>query len=163
MIFSKSLSYALRGVLYIAIMQDTKRFVQAEEIAEKLGVPRHFMSKILKKLAKDGIITSVKGPMGGFSLTENTLNITLYQLFEKMEGLESFTTCVLRLKECNELHPCPMHHHMKHIRAELKDFLTKTTFNDILQENSDDLISSISLAGRLNGGGQPIEAQFNTL
>ena len=42
MIFSKSFGYAVRGVLYIALMQDEKRYVQVEEIASTLSVPRHF-------------------------------------------------------------------------------------------------------------------------
>ncbi|RYF86429.1 MAG: transcriptional regulator, partial [Chitinophagaceae bacterium] len=50
MFFSKSFGYAVRGVLYIAFMQDAKQYVQAEEIAAQLLVPRHFVSKILKKL-----------------------------------------------------------------------------------------------------------------
>ena len=47
MTFSKSFGYAVRGVLYIAVMQNEKRYVQAEEIAAQLFVPRHFMGKIL--------------------------------------------------------------------------------------------------------------------
>jgi DNA-binding IscR family transcriptional regulator len=53
MTFSKSFGYAVRGVLYIAIMQDEKRYVQVEEIAGQLAVPRHFMGKILKNLVKE--------------------------------------------------------------------------------------------------------------
>lgn len=136
MIFSKSLSYAIRGVLYIAKMQDTKRFVQAEEIAERLNVPRHFMSKILKKLAKENFITSVKGPTGGFTVTPYTLDTTLMQLVEKMEGLQSFQTCVLRLQDCNEEKPCPVHYKMKGMREELKTFLSTTTFRRLMEEEA---------------------------
>ena len=53
MIFSKSFGYAIRSILYVAIMRDEKRYVQVEEIASKLSVPRHFMGKIMKKLAKE--------------------------------------------------------------------------------------------------------------
>jgi Rrf2 family transcriptional regulator, iron-sulfur cluster assembly transcription factor len=134
MIFSKSLSYAIRGVLYIAKMQDTKRFVQAEEIAEQLSVPRHFMSKILKKLAKEKIITSVKGPTGGFTVLPGTIDTSIMQIVEKMEGLQSFHTCVLRLQECNEEKPCPMHYKMKGMREDLKSFLSTTTIKRLMEE-----------------------------
>jgi Rrf2 family transcriptional regulator, iron-sulfur cluster assembly transcription factor len=151
MIFSKSLSYAIRSVLYIAVMQDTKRFVQAEEIADKLGVPRHFESKILKKLAKAGVIASVKGPMGGFTLTKTTLGLTLYDLHDKMEGSETFHSCVLRLRECSEDHPCPMHSSMKQMRDQLKSFLQQTSFADLLKGDAEILINSISMARTYNG------------
>jgi Rrf2 family protein len=67
MIFSKSFGYAVRGMLYVAMMQDEKRYVQAEEISTRLAVPRHFMGKILKKLVKERLLASSKGPSGGFT------------------------------------------------------------------------------------------------
>jgi Rrf2 family transcriptional regulator, iron-sulfur cluster assembly transcription factor len=60
MIFSKSFGYAVRGVLYIVLMQAMKQYVQAKEIAEKLCIPRHFVSKILKKLVKACVLGSSK-------------------------------------------------------------------------------------------------------
>ena len=41
MFLSKFFGYALRGILYVALMQDEKRKVQIDEIANKLSVPRH--------------------------------------------------------------------------------------------------------------------------
>ena len=67
MIFSKSFGYALRGVLYVALSAD-KGPVQLNEIAEALGVPRHFMGKIMKRLAHNSILDSQKGPSGGFEI-----------------------------------------------------------------------------------------------
>ncbi len=112
MIFSKSFGYAVRGVLYIALMQDEKKFVHVEEIARKLSVPRHFMGKILKRLVKENVINSSKGPMGGFTINERTLNVPLMELITIIDGMESFKSCVLRLKECNPDNPCPLHKQM---------------------------------------------------
>jgi Rrf2 family transcriptional regulator, iron-sulfur cluster assembly transcription factor len=144
MIFSKSFGYAVRGVLYIALMQDEKRYVQVEEIAEKLAVPRHFMGKILKNLVKEGVVSSIKGPSGGFTINEQTLQFTLYRIFAITDGLDTFHNCVLRVKECNSSSPCPMHGHMEDIKAKMKAVLIDTTFNDLLSENKDEFIKSIS-------------------
>jgi Rrf2 family protein len=133
MFFSKSFGYAVRGVLYIAEMQHAKRYVQAEEIAIKLSVPRHFMSKILKKLAKEGVIASVKGRMGGFTVNEHTLDFPLIDLFEKTDGLRPLETCALRFQECDAQDPCPLHHQMEEIRGRLKALLNNTTVNDFLK------------------------------
>jgi Rrf2 family transcriptional regulator, iron-sulfur cluster assembly transcription factor len=157
MVFSKSLSYAIRGVLYIATMQDTRRFIQAEDIAHQLAVPRHFMSKILKKLAKEKIIASVKGPTGGFTVTEQTLDTSILQLFEKIEGLGSFKSCVLRLQECSEDHPCAMHHVMKEMRADLLSSLTNTTIRELMLHEQSQLIVNLPDAGSKN----PVANAFN--
>ena len=77
MFLSKSFGYALRGILYVALMQDEKRKVQIDEIANKLSVPRHFLGKIMQQVVKAGLLQSTKGPHGGFYLAENTLSSSL--------------------------------------------------------------------------------------
>jgi Rrf2 family transcriptional regulator, iron-sulfur cluster assembly transcription factor len=144
MIFSKSFGYVVRGMLYIALMQDEKRFVQVEEIASALGTPRHFMGKILKKLVKEQLVASSKGPQGGFSVNEKTLEVPLLRLAELTEGAEVFSTCVLMFRECNYLNPCPMHCQMENLRLQLKAVLTTTTIGQLLKENKADFIRSIS-------------------
>ncbi|HET7896419.1 MAG TPA: Rrf2 family transcriptional regulator, partial [Flavisolibacter sp.] len=62
-IFSKSFGYSLRGILFVAL-RETHTPVQLDEMAESLGVPRHFMGKIMKQLVKQGILSSLKGPTG---------------------------------------------------------------------------------------------------
>src|SRR5678816_4528942 len=82
MVFSKSFGYAVRGVLYIAIMNGDRKRIQLDEIAEKLTVPRFFLGKIMRKMVKEGILESGKGKYGGFSMNENTLKTTLIKLIE---------------------------------------------------------------------------------
>lgn len=144
MIFSKSFGYAIRGVLYVALMQDEKRYVQVEEIASKLAVPRHFMGKILKKLAKEKILLSIKGPSGGFTLNEQTLKMPLMDLIVITDGIEIFDTCALRAKECNSSNPCPMHVQMDQVKSRLKSILCDTLIGNLLDADKSEFIKSIS-------------------
>ena len=144
MIFSKSFGYSVRGVLYIALMQKHKRFIQVEEIAKELNIPRHFMGKILKKLVKEGMLHSSKGPSGGFALQHTTLKLPLGRLIDITEGMEGLKTCVLRMKECNSANPCPLHHQMEGIKAQMKTMLSHTTIGDLLKEDNKDFLKSIS-------------------
>ena len=150
MIFSKSFGYAIRSVLYVAIMRDEKRYVQVEEVAAKLAVPRHFMGKIMKKLAKEKILVSTKGPSGGFILNEQTLQMPLMHLIEIIDGVEIFDNCALRAKECNPLNPCPMHFQLEPLKNNLKSILSDTSIGDLLEENKPEFIRSISTAMDLN-------------
>ena len=144
MIFSKSFGYAVRGVLYVALMQDEKKYVQGEEIASQLMVPRHFMGKILKRLVKEKVISSSKGPAGGFTINENTLRLPLIRLIDIIEGLQGLETCVLRVKACNEANPCPLHYQMEGLKHNLQNILNDTTIGDLLKEDKKDFINSIS-------------------
>jgi Rrf2 family transcriptional regulator, iron-sulfur cluster assembly transcription factor len=144
MIFSKTFGYAVRGVLFLAYRQDEKRFVQVEEVAHNLGVPRHFMGKILKKLAKDGVLTSSKGASGGFRINERTLELPLIRLIEITNGLPLLTNCVLNVKECNPENPCPLHFQVEAVKSGLIKILSGNAIKDLLDQDNDDFIKSIS-------------------
>ena len=143
MIFSKSFGYALRSILYIALLQDEGRKIQADEIAEKLAMPRHFEGKILKRLVKENLLISAKGPHGGFSLHPQTLSTSLFKMVEITDGLTSFKNCVLRLRACNSENPCPLHSKMIEIKLAMKDVLEKTLISDLLEEDKEEFIKSI--------------------
>jgi Rrf2 family protein len=144
MVFSKSFGYVVRGMLYIAYKQGEKRYVQVEEIASVLAIPRHFMGKILKTLVKAGLLASSKGPSGGFAVNEKTMKASLADLVKVTEGGDIFTACALMFKECNSQCPCPIHSRMEISRGQLMTVLSSTTIGDLLQDNNRDLINSIS-------------------
>src|SRR5215207_542944 len=116
MFLSKSFGYALRAILYIAAMQDEQRKVQIDEIATRLSVPRHFLGKIMQQMVKAGLLKSTKGPYGGFFLADETLATPVIRLVEITDGMEQFRMCVLKLKYCNGLTPCPLHYEMEEVK-----------------------------------------------
>ena len=144
MIFSKSFGYALRGVLYITFRQDELHYVSVEEIATSLAVPKHFMGKILKRLAKEKILTSAKGPRGGFAVNDHTPLVSLMRLAEITSDLDVLRTCVLHFKECNGQNPCPLHGRMESLRDTLEQIMTNTSIHDLMMNSQIDLIESIS-------------------
>ena len=145
MFLSKSFGYALRGILYIAMMQDENRRVQIDEISNKLSVPKHFLGKIMQQVVKAGLLKSMKGPHGGFSLAEETLTSPLSRLVAVTDGMDQFNFCVLKLQYCNGENPCPLHHDMLKIKEELRDVFLKTTISDLLTDNKSSFINRISV------------------
>lgn len=145
MFLSKSFGYALRGVLYVASMNDENRRVQIDEIADKLSVPRHFLGKIMQQVVKAGLLKSTKGPYGGFAMTEKTLNAPLVSLLEITGDEQQFHVCVLKLKTCDGTNPCPLHYEMEAIRNNMLGVFQKTTINDLLTDNKNTFIKSLSI------------------
>jgi len=80
-----------------------------KEVSDVLKTPLAFTSKILLELARAGIITSVKGPGGGFFLSEENQKIKIIKIVEVMGDIAYFSSCGLGLDECSEEHPCPIH------------------------------------------------------
>ena len=107
--FSKSTEYALRAVVYLAENSSNRERYGIGTIAEDLGFPEPYLAKVLQHLVRRGIIQSAKGPKGGFSAGEKTLNISLLEIIDANEGLDFFKKCGLGLNDCNDEKPCPIH------------------------------------------------------
>lgn len=107
--FSKSCKYAMRAVLFLALHSDPDHKIGVKEIAEALEVPKPFLAKILQQLARNNLISSVKGPSGGFYLSEANRRASLRSVVECIDGPEVFSSCILGLPVCSSEHPCPLH------------------------------------------------------
>jgi Rrf2 family iron-sulfur cluster assembly transcriptional regulator len=145
MLFSKSFGYALRGILYVAMMSDENRKIRVDEMAVRLSVPRHFLGKVMNKVVKKGILNSTKGPNGGFCLNSGTLDTSLLTLIELTDGLAQFDGCVLRLRKCNEDHPCPLHYQTIDYKNNLLKTFSDTNIGSLLKQDKPHFIQSIAV------------------
>jgi Rrf2 family transcriptional regulator, iron-sulfur cluster assembly transcription factor len=150
MYFSKSFGYALRGILYVALRSDENRNIKLEEIATRLSAPRHFLGKIMKRLVKAGILISIKGPNGGFSISERTVSTKLISLVFLIDGRNRFERCVLHIHECTAMNPCPLHNKMEEYRKGLDTIITETTIGDMIVSDKVALMQSITNTPNLN-------------
>ncbi len=105
--FSTTSKYAIRAVLYLAML-DKKNDnpekvlkVGIKKLAEDLKIPTFFLGKIMQTLAKNKILTSYKGPNGGFSFNKNPDEISLLDIVRIFDGDEVFSSCILGLNLCN--------------------------------------------------------------
>jgi len=145
MIFSKSFAYALRGILYISSTKDGNQKIRVEDISKDTGIPKHFLGKIMNKMVKAGIVSSIKGPSGGFYMSNKTLDVQLLQLYYLFDGTQLFSECALRLKSCSEDSPCPMHHKVEETKRNIKLLLSDTTIRELLNEGKPDLTRSLAI------------------
>ena len=125
-------------------MRDEERKVQIEEIATKLAVPKHFLGKIMQQVVRAGLLKSTKGPYGGFSLAGETLTTPVIRLVEITDGLEQFSMCVLKLKYCNGLNPCPLHYEIEEVKRNYLNVFNKNTFGDLLKDSNHDSVKRLS-------------------
>jgi Rrf2 family transcriptional regulator, iron-sulfur cluster assembly transcription factor len=122
-IFSKKCEYGLQAVLYLAA-QTGREIVSAEEIANKLSIPKEFVSKILQSLTESGIVESRKGKSGGFAIAKDPKKIKLIDIVDAIDGLSMFSSCVLGFPHCNPENPCPLHDKWGELRSKAYSMLT---------------------------------------
>ena len=136
--FSKACKYAIKATTFIAQNGSVDSCMRVKQIAEGINAPEHFIAKILQELNKKRFIISVKGPNGGFYMTEKQRNVSVERIVIEFDGDEILADCILGLEECSSKNPCPMHGEYQKIREEIKDMLGKNTiadFNDLVYLN----------------------------
>jgi Rrf2 family protein len=119
---SNTSKYAIRAVIYLALNGEKDEKIGIKQISKDLQIPTPFLGKILQSLAKHKLLASTKGPHGGFSLGKKAADISLMDIVEVIDGLDSFNMCVLGLQTCTDNESnCPIHERYGAIRQQLKD------------------------------------------
>jgi Rrf2 family protein len=130
MLLTQTAEYALRSVLFLGVLpKDT--LVRVNDMAESLKIPRNYLSKVLFELARQGILGSVRGPHGGFSLARDPGILTLADVIEPFDPLED--RCLLMRRECSDANPCIAHNQWKRVAGEVRGFFRNTTVADLLR------------------------------
>lgn len=132
--FSKSCKYAIRAVLYLAVHSNEEKKLGVKEIAEELDVPKHFLAKLLQQLSRHGLISSTKGPSGGFYMSEEDLHKPLRLVVESIDGPDVFSSCILGLPVCSSENPCPLHTTAYAYRQGLLELLGKQDIEKLAEQ-----------------------------
>jgi Rrf2 family protein len=113
---SKTCKTAIKAVIYLCSKFDTAENVSIKEVAEFINASEHTVGKILQTLARQNVINSMKGPTGGFYISEEQQKQPIINIVEAIDGKQIFTSCGLGLSKCSATHPCPIHNEYKQVR-----------------------------------------------
>lgn len=89
--FSSALDYALRAVICLASRRGSA--VSAQEIARTTRTPPGYLAKVLKDLARAGIVTSRRGPNGGFTLVRDPMALTVLEVVNAVDRIKRIREC----------------------------------------------------------------------
>ncbi len=131
--FSKACEYGIRALTVIAEAGKEGRKIGIKELCQSAKTPEPFTAKILQNLVKKKIISSQKGPSGGFYITKDFDKITLFSIVEAIDGDDIFTKCGLGLDQCNAKKPCPLHYQFETVRTKLNQMCRNNTLADLLE------------------------------
>ena len=90
--FSVGVEYAIHCLLYMVNMEDGKS-IGIRDLSTFQGISETYLSKIYAKLSKSGIVKSVPGVKGGYTLARSADKITFCDIVEAVEGSEPFFHC----------------------------------------------------------------------
>ncbi len=89
------------GLHAMALIAKNPNGLNALHIAEITGFSKNHISKILQQLVKNGLLTSTRGPKGGFVLKKEADEITLMDIYILIEGdIDYNTGCKINCNQC---------------------------------------------------------------
>jgi Rrf2 family transcriptional regulator, iron-sulfur cluster assembly transcription factor len=143
---SNTCKYAVRALIYLAKFSKEDKMIGIKKISEDLKLSSPFLGKILQNLVKQKLLVSTKGPNGGFALAKPSSEITLWDIVTRVDGVEFFTNCLIRLEPCHTHDSskslCPVHAQYTELRKQIADFYKGTTLEIIGKdiEKHEDLV-----------------------
>jgi len=133
--FSKATEYALRATIIIAQKATASSKMPIDEVAAAIDSPPSFTAKVLQLLTKNNrVITSSRGPNGGFYVSEKARKLPAKEILKAMGEEHILMKCVLGLHQCSETKPCPMHEHYRGIKQQLIDLFETKTIGELAAE-----------------------------
>jgi Rrf2 family protein len=131
---SNTSKYAIRAVIYLSLNTDEGMKLGIKQISKDLKIPTPFLGKILQTLAKHKILSSTKGPHGGFGLGKKADEIKLIDIVDIVDGEDIFKKCLIRLDDCSETEPCTMHIRYSAIRSQLFNLFQNQNISELIQD-----------------------------
>ncbi|MCW0481452.1 RrF2 family transcriptional regulator [Gaoshiqia sediminis] len=133
---SNTCKYAIRALIYLGKFSENGEKIGIKKIAGDLDIPTPFLGKILQNLVKQKILSSTKGPNGGFGLGKPAEEISLYDIVKTIDGEDFFKNCLISLEPCSTNHangkPCAVHGRFSEVRNELMEFYSQTSIAKII-------------------------------
>src|SRR5262245_45264992 len=98
---TKTGMHAIRAMVALAKLPDGA-YTGAVRVAKEIDAPQNYLGKLLKLLAREGLVESQKGLGGGFRLARDARAITLLDVVEPIEHLSRWAGCILGRPECSD-------------------------------------------------------------
>lgn len=133
MIYSKTCEYAVRALSYLA-SKPADKLTNIPEVYEQTGLPGPYISKIFRTLSKAGILKSVRGAAGGFSLNKAPQDVSVMDVIRAVDVLTPWKGCAMGLDECRDDNACPAHEIWKLTVQKMTEKFEKTRLSSLTKK-----------------------------
>jgi FeS assembly SUF system regulator len=111
--------------------------------ATRIGLPT--VSKLLKALARAGLVASTRGANGGYQLARHPRDISAAEVIDALEGPVSITECSALDSHCDYESNCNVGNAWQRINVAIRRALDEVSLSDLQRANSP--VPSFKFAG----------------
>ncbi len=133
MFHGHSAEVAIRATLYLA-GRPPGELSPIRDVAKATKLPSPYLSKVIQRLAQEGLVRTFRGPGGGIELGKSPEAITLWSLVCATDGATDMKRCAFGIGECSPNNPCPLHERWVPLRNEFQKLLEGTTLAQLHRE-----------------------------
>lgn len=134
---SRASKYAILSTLFLAEHSSEDKKISVKEISESIDVPSPFLAKLFQQLVRGKIISSTKGPNGGFYFSDENASKTVCDIIENIDGLDRLNDCFLGLHKCDANNPCPVHYIVEPFKNQILGKFRDKTIKEFANEITD--------------------------
>ena len=150
---SKTTDY---GIVLMAQLADEREGdpQNARELAAASDLPVPMVSKVLKALAREGLLVSQRGAKGGYCLARAPEDLTVSEMIRVLEGPVALTDCAIGPSRCEHETMCAVREPWQQISRVVERALSDVTLADLVRNGSVPIRSlSSSPALQIDRGG----------
>ena len=130
---TKLSDYGIVLMTYFAAQRDGALY-NARDLAEATHIQPPFVSKILKALARAGIVDSHRGSKGGYRLSRNAEEISVAEVISALEGPIAITECIDESDaQCGLERLCPIRGNWQRINEAIRSALEEISLSEMAQ------------------------------
>jgi FeS assembly SUF system regulator len=118
-------------VVLTAMIREPERSRSAAEIAAAIHVPAPTVSKILKILARGGLVASLRGAKGGYLLARPSNQISLADIIHSMDGPIGMTECSVTPGLCSQESGCAVRANWQRVNHAVLGVLREITLDQM--------------------------------
>ena len=127
--------YAVRAIIQLARVADDKP-LSIRKISEMEDISPEFLEQIFFKLRKKGIITSVRGPGGGFRMERDPSEVSIAEIFDAVEEGLYLSPCIHGSDStCKRQSECAVEALWNNSYLHFRHYFEITSLQDVLDGN----------------------------
>jgi FeS assembly SUF system regulator len=128
---SKLTDYAI--LVMVELNESHGDVVKAHTVAENTHLELPTVSKVLKLLAKAGLVQSFRGINGGYSMDRSAGSINVAQIIAAIEGPIAMTECSVEVGLCSQEQVCSMRSNWRRISSAVARAMEGVTLAEMSQ------------------------------
>ncbi|NPV93133.1 MAG: Rrf2 family transcriptional regulator [Firmicutes bacterium] len=134
--FSTRSRYSLRAMVDLALNYSKGEPIPLVQVAERQGLSEGYLEQLMTFLRRGGLVRSVRGAQGGYTLSREPSKITAGDVIRCLEGPLSPTDCVNEddPEHCSRADTCVTRILWERVREAVAEVLDQTTLEDLCRE-----------------------------